>query len=124
MPPPWKDYTRDEVAELAANAPGLERNGERTCPSCGAQSVRFYYHEYDRRGSPVGMSYLWCKNCHRYTSSTGVAVSPSYEFNDPAEHDAKLAKLRKEDLPDLLDYLDSSWGKAGLPQKFKKKSRK
>lgn len=87
---------------------------------CGQRAVRRYYHEMGggARGHAVGMSYTWCANCHRYNSSTGVPRSDRYDFDDPSSKDQRLARLQREDLLGLLDYLDELWGRGVLPQTF------
>lgn len=118
--PKWKPYTREEVAELSTTAAPPTSKEERLCPACGQRAVRRYYHEMDggRRGHPVGMSYTWCSNCHRYTSSTGVPRSSLYDFDDPSDGSDALARLRREDLIGLLDHLDALWDSGVLPQEF------
>jgi hypothetical protein len=116
----WIPYTPNELDQLVANRVPLESREQRVCPACGQQAVRRYYHEVHSagRGHPVGMSYSWCSNCHRYTSSTGVPLSPDYEFDDPSDGSDELARLRRKDLIGLLDHLDALWTSGVLPQTF------
>lgn len=116
----WTHYITEELDSLAQNRVPLTSREERLCPACGHKSVRSYFHEMSggARGHPVGMSYIWCANCHKYNSSTGVPRSDRYNFDDPSETDRELARLRRHDLLALLDYLNELWDRGVLPQAF------
>jgi hypothetical protein len=112
----WRIYDSDEIAALAASAKGLSDSSERVCPVCGHRSVRRYLYDYAEGSRPVGMSYVWCANCHRYSGSTGLPFAERYEFADPATESRQLRQLRNTDLFGLLDHLDSLWDSGVLPQ--------
>ena len=42
---------------------------ERTCPLCGHTTMRLYRHTTYGRREPSWINYLWCGNCHAYSSS-------------------------------------------------------
>ncbi|HEV2782190.1 MAG TPA: hypothetical protein VGX25_22595 [Actinophytocola sp.] len=115
----WREYSREQVDALASSAPPITDPAERTCPACGATAVRKYIYEGSRLGRPISFSYVWCGNCHRYSSSTGIGISDHYDFDDPADASPTLRSLRDDNLFGLLDHLDAMWGSPGLPQWFR-----
>jgi len=114
----WHTYTTREIETLARTGGGLTDEGEQLCPACGHRTVRRYLHEHQGPQRTVRMSYVWCSNCHRYSSSTGPSIASIYEFDDPGETSAELRALRDSDLFGLLDHLDALWDAGVLPQHF------
>lgn len=117
----WHTYTTRETETLARSGGGLTDNAEQTCPACGHRAVRRYLYEHQGPRGPVRMSYAWCTNCHRYTSSTGPSIAGMYTFDDPGETSAELRTLRDSDLFGLLDHLNTLWDAGVLPQHFSRR---
>jgi hypothetical protein len=118
MATPWREYSSVEVGELGRTAPPLTDTAERTCPRCGQKKVRRYLYDRARTDRMVGISCVWCSNCHGYTATTGAAASDYFEFPDPADDLPALARSRDGDLMALLDLLDRLWDDGVLPQRM------
>jgi hypothetical protein len=46
---------------------------ERACPKCDHVAMREYHHETYGRSTPPWINYMWCANCHAYSSSFTAA---------------------------------------------------
>jgi hypothetical protein len=117
----WTRYSDEEVSRLAADAPLIMRRAESRCPVCGQVAVRFYYHESLPPHRPVGFSYGWCSNCHRYTAATVEALSVDFDFDDPPAASDVVTRSRTRELDDprwLVEQLDKLWDEGVLPQSF------
>ncbi len=114
----WRSYTMAEVQQLAGTAPPLTDTSARVCPTCGKRDVRNYRHEYQGSSRAVSMLYMWCSNCHRYSSSTTPSLAGTYTYDDPGDESKELRELRRNDLHGLLDHLDALWDHGALPQRI------
>ncbi|MGW7238598.1 hypothetical protein [Streptomyces sp. NPDC054804] len=96
---------------------------ERICPICGHAVMRDYHHEEFGRPTPSWINYLWCGNCHAYSSSFTAAERKMVE-NDPLlkEYGDRIAELFRE--PErLLTILDGYWKAGSLPQAITRRPR-
>ncbi|MFD9278133.1 hypothetical protein ACFWD7_12695 [Streptomyces mirabilis] len=86
---------------------------ERTCPICGHVTMRVYHREKPGRTEPAWITYLWCGNCHAFSSSFSGAGRKMVE-SDPLleEYGDRIAEVFR-DTERLLKILDGYW-KAGL----------
>ncbi|MCT9008305.1 MULTISPECIES: hypothetical protein [Streptomyces] len=96
---------------------------ERTCPVCGHVGLRNYHHEEYGRTDPSWINYLWCGNCHAYSSSFTNARREMVE-NDPllAEYGDRISEVFN-DPERLLKILDGYWKAGSLPQVVSRRPR-
>lgn len=111
----WVKFDWPQVQALAEAPAPWQEPGERVCPACDVQAVRFYVYGSKRLGRPTLISYTWCANCHRYEGSTGPRPA-GLEFSDPLS--AEQHQEFREDLSGLLQFLDRLWDQGRLPQEF------
>ena len=114
----WKNYDAQQLHALTTGTPSfLQKPRERECPACGATDVRSYLYRSDRNGQPILIGYSWSTNCHRYTGSTGP-LPDGLSFDDPMDDLPQERKRLRNDLDELVDYLDDQWDRGALPQRF------
>jgi hypothetical protein len=115
----WKNYDAQQLHALTTGTPSfLQKPRERECPACGATDVRSYLYRSDRNGQPILIGYSWSTNCHRYTGSTGP-LPDGLTFDDPMDDlPPEERKRLRNDLDELVDYLDDQWDRGALPQRF------
>ena len=110
----WKPFSQEEISIMGANAKAnpksREDTSEKKCPSCSQNSVRNYYREYSR-----GVSWCWCRTCHKYIHFSIAPLSKAYIFNDPIADVPEMAGFK------WYEFLDLKWEEGVLPQVFKKK---
>lgn len=96
---------------------------ERTCPICGHVTMRMYHREKLGRTVPAWITYLWCGNCHAYSSSFSGAGRKMVE-SDPLfeEYGARIAEVFR-DPERLLKILDGYWKAGKLPQVISRRPR-
>ncbi|MGW7605673.1 hypothetical protein ACWGKW_00030 [Streptomyces sp. NPDC054766] len=96
---------------------------ERTCPLCGHAAMRDYHHENYGRTEPSWINYLWCGNCHAYSSSFTAAERKMVE-SDPllAEFGDRISEVF-DDPEHLLRILDGYWKAGSLPQVISRRPR-
>jgi hypothetical protein len=96
---------------------------ERTCPICGQVAMRDYHHENYGRTEPSWFNYLWCGNCHAYSSSFTAAERKMVE-SDPllAEFGDRASEVF-DDPERLLTILDGYWKAGSLPQVVSRRPR-
>ncbi|MFD5516998.1 MULTISPECIES: hypothetical protein [unclassified Streptomyces] len=97
---------------------------ERTCPICGHVGLRDYHHEKYGRIDPSWINYLWCGNCHAYSSSFTNARREMVK-NDPllAEYGDRISEVFN-DPERLLKILDGYWKSGRLPQVISRRPRR
>ncbi|MCF3134472.1 hypothetical protein [Streptomyces olivochromogenes] len=96
---------------------------ERTCPICSHVTMRVYHHEKHGRTTPAWITYLWCGDCHAYTSGFAGAGRKTVE-SDPLqdEYGARIAEVFR-DTERLLKILDGYWKAGSLPQVISRRPR-
>ncbi|MFF3406293.1 hypothetical protein ACFYW8_08785 [Streptomyces sp. NPDC002742] len=96
---------------------------ERVCPLCGHAALRDYHHEKYGRTEPSWINYLWCGDCHAYSSSF-TGAGRRMVNSDPllAEHGDRIAEVFR-DPERLLRILDGYWKAGSLPQAISRRPR-
>ncbi len=96
---------------------------ERTCPICDRTTMRVYHHTKYGRSEPSWINYLWCGNCHAYSSSFTGAGRKTVE-SDPLleQYGDRIAEIFR-DPERLLKILDGYWKTGKLPQVISRRSR-
>jgi hypothetical protein len=110
----WRTYTPEEFSVLARQK-GLARDGqEKECPACGRRAVRYFGYDRPRLDHLVGIVYVWCSHCGRWSSWTGQALdtgmAPPSEAMDLVEGPDRLDDPRR-----LVESLDGLWDDGVLP---------
>jgi hypothetical protein len=96
---------------------------ERTCPVCGHVTMRIYHHEVHGRTVPAWITYLWCGNCHTYSSafsSPGRKMAESDPLQD--EYGDRIGEVF-DDPERLFRILDRYWKAGSLPQAITRRPR-
>ncbi|GAA2488773.1 hypothetical protein [Streptomyces longisporus] len=96
---------------------------ERTCPLCGHMAMRVYHHTTYGRSEPSWINYLWCGDCHAYSSSFTCPGRKMVE-SDPllAEFGDRTGEVFDEP-GRLLKVLDGYWKAGKLPQVISRRRR-
>lgn len=113
------DYDHREALGAQLHLPVTER----ICPLCGHVAMRNYHHEKYGRTDPAWINYLWCGNCHAYSSSFTGAGRKMVE-GDPLldEFGDRISEIFN-DPERLLKILDGYWKAGKLPQTISRRPR-
>lgn len=96
---------------------------ERTCPICGRAAMRLYHHTKYGRSEPSWINYLWCGNCHAYSSSFTGAGRKMVESDPLLEQYGDRISEVFRDPERLLKILDGYWKAGKLPQVISRRPR-
>lgn len=117
-----KSFNDAEIRALAGQPSFVDDQSQRSCPACGAVSVRSYVHEFSRAGRPALNWRTWCASCRRMCSSVGAGLK-GVSFSDPFDHMSQdERRIASADSNGFFDKLDRLWEQGSLPQTFQRRS--
>src|SRR5262245_27645001 len=118
----WHPFSSLEIQKLTQKPRPPTAKGPRTCPICGKDAVRSYYHELHQSGwsRAMGSSWFWCFRCKRYCHFSGELLSNDFTFDDPYAS-LSVEKFSELEKTDWYGRLDQLWDEGVLPQTFQLK---
>lgn len=122
----WRDsYGELKLPFFGAAGQILDGNFHVNCPNCSKNTLRFYYHVFDRE-KRTGTLWAWCSSCRIVTHLP--RVSPKcYQFPDPFEKLSldEFGEVEGDSSKPFVQRLDNLWveGAIGVPQPLKEAPR-